>query len=107
MLLPASSWKPLPPARASIRNPAFPSDNYEVTFDAAGFKQLVRSGMTLQVADVARIDGKLEIGSLADSVEVTAESARLQTDSPEVSAALDSKVLARPAPQLQRRPPRR
>ena len=47
----------------------------------------------MQAGDVIRIDGKLEVGSLTDSVEVTAQSSRLQTDSAEVSAALDNKAL--------------
>ena len=50
---------------------------------------MVRSGITLQDSDVIRINGKLEVGSLTDSVQVTAQSARLQTSSPEVSPALE------------------
>lgn len=73
--------------------PGLPIGDYEVRFDAQGFKNLVRSGITLQASDVVRIDGRLEVGSLTDSVQVTAETARLQTDSPEVSAALDGKSL--------------
>src|SRR5689334_11002905 len=73
--------------------PGLPVGNYVVNFDAQGFKQLVRSGVALQASDVARIDGRLEVGSLTDSVKVTAETARLSTDSPEVSASLDGKSL--------------
>src|SRR5579862_5530027 len=54
---------------------------YELTFDAQGFKRLVRTGIALQVSDTIRIDGRLEVGSLTDSVQVTSELARLQTDS--------------------------
>lgn len=73
--------------------PGLPAGAYEITFDAQGFKKLVLSGVTVQVADVQRVDSRLEIGSVSDSVEVTAQAARLNTDSPEVSAALDNKSL--------------
>ena len=73
--------------------PGLPIGAYELAFDAQGFKKLVRTGINLPVSDVIRIDAKLEVGSLTDSVQVTAELARLQTDSSEVSAALDNKSL--------------
>jgi hypothetical protein len=73
--------------------PGLPSGTYELTIDAPGFKKLVRRGITLQVSDILRVDGKLEVGSISDSVQVAAETARLQTDSPEVSATLDNKSL--------------
>jgi hypothetical protein len=57
--------------------PGLPVGAYELTFDPQGFKKLMRTGITLQVADVIRIDAKLEVGSLTDSVQVTAEAARL------------------------------
>jgi hypothetical protein len=71
-----------------------PIGDYEVHFDATGFKKLALSGITLQATDVVRMDGKMEVGSVSDSVEVTAQASRLQTDSPEVGAALDNKALA-------------
>jgi len=74
--------------------PGLPVGNYEIRFDASGFRQLVLSGITTQAGDVVRMDGHLQIGSTGESVEVTAQAARLQTDSPEVSAALDNKQLA-------------
>jgi hypothetical protein len=73
--------------------PGLPIGNYEVKFSAEGFKELARPGITLQASDLIRIDGKLEVGAVTDSVEVTAEAARLQTDTAEVSAALDGKSL--------------
>ena len=41
-----------------------PVGDYEVRFDAPGFKNLVLSGITLQACDVVRIDGRLEVGSI-------------------------------------------
>lgn len=74
--------------------PNLPAGAYQVTFNAQGFKRLVRSGITLGASDVLRVDAKLELGALSDAIEVTAEVPRLQTDSPELGTALDSRSLA-------------
>jgi hypothetical protein len=71
-----------------------PVGDYEVRFVAPGFKGLALSKITVQATDVVRIDGRMELGSVGDSVEVTEQVTRLATDSPEVNAALDSKALA-------------
>lgn len=73
--------------------PGLPVGGYDITFDAAGFKRYLENGVTLQVGDVLRLDARLEVGSVNESVEVTSQSARLQTDTAEVSAALDNKSL--------------
>ena len=66
---------------------------YQVTFDSTGFKRYVRSGVTLGISDVQRLDVTLEIGSTSDSVEVTAELSKLQTDTPQIGTTLDNKSL--------------
>jgi len=73
--------------------PNLPVGEYQVTFDAPGFKRLVRSGIHLSAAQVVRVDVKLEIGAVTEAVEVTAEVPRLQTDSPEVGTVLDNRSL--------------
>src|SRR5215831_13602977 len=46
---------------------------YEVTAEKQGFKKALRRGVTLLVADTARIDLMLEIGATTDTVTATAE----------------------------------
>jgi hypothetical protein len=53
---------------------------YTVTFEAAGFKRLVRENLTLQVGAVLPMDGTLEVGALSESVEVTAQATLLETE---------------------------
>ena len=67
--------------------------DYRITYEAQGFKKLIRSGITLKVTDVLRVDVKLELGAVADSIEVTADVSRLQTDSPEVGTSLSGKAM--------------
>ncbi len=70
--------------------PNLPIGQYSLTFESPGFKQTVRDGLTLQIAQIARVDVMLEIGATTESVTVTGETPLLQTDSPEVGAALDN-----------------
>lgn len=83
----------IPRVQVSARNTATSVAFKTVTSDSGEFARpglpVVRSGITLQVSDVIRIDGKLAVGSLTDAAQVTGQSARLQTASPEVTAALD------------------
>jgi hypothetical protein len=45
------------------------------------------------IADVVRVDVSLEVGAVAESIEVTAAVARVQTDSAEVGTSLSNKSL--------------
>src|SRR4051794_2812380 len=62
--------------------PNLPIGDYAITFEAAGFKKLVRSNLDVRVADTLRVDVSLEVGSTSESIEITAEAPRLQTDTP-------------------------
>ena len=52
---------------------------YQVTVEAAGFKKIVRSGLTLVMSEQLQINLQLEIGALSEAVTVTAESPILET----------------------------
>ena len=56
---------------------------------AAGFKKYVRPGITVQVAETARIDATLQIGAASDTVTVNAEAPLLKTESGELSHQID------------------
>jgi len=53
---------------------------YEVTIEKAGFKQLRESSLELQVDQTARLDARLEVGVVTQSVEVTADVPLLNTE---------------------------
>lgn len=55
-----------------------PGDAYEIEVTKAGFKQTVQHHVALQVAQAAKIDFKLDLGDVSDSV--TVESAPPQLD---------------------------
>src|SRR5215472_11683078 len=57
-----------------------PPGEYELTVDAAGFKQFRDSGVRAPVAQVSRLDAQLEVGSASESVEVQAAVSPLNTE---------------------------
>src|SRR6266536_2005903 len=78
-----ASWQTFTNANGQYSVPNLPPGPYELTFEAASFKKLVRSGIELGATEVLRVDATLEVGAVTDSVQITAESPRLQTETPE------------------------
>jgi len=71
---------------------AVPSGTYTVSVKMNGFRTFTRS-VPVTLNSVARVDVKLEIGALTESVQVSAESPVLQTDKAEVRAELKAQEL--------------
>ena len=61
------------------RMPALPVGAYEVTAELTGFKQQVRSGITLVVAQEAVVNLTLAVGDIKDQVTVTEEAPLVNT----------------------------
>ena len=53
--------------------PGLPVGEYEISAQSEGFKRAVRSGVTLQVNQNAQINLRLEVGAVAEVVEVRGE----------------------------------
>ncbi|MGH9666832.1 MAG: carboxypeptidase regulatory-like domain-containing protein, partial [Bryobacteraceae bacterium] len=53
---------------------------YTATFEASGFKRLVRQNISLHVGDVLAVDATLEVGAVTESVEVKSSPTLLQTE---------------------------
>ncbi|MGH9838126.1 MAG: TonB-dependent receptor domain-containing protein, partial [Blastocatellia bacterium] len=66
---------------------------YSISVEKAGFKKTVRSGVTLQVNQVARIDVSLQIGALETVVEITADAALLETETSSRGSVIDQKKI--------------
>src|ERR1700682_2377222 len=62
-----------------------PPGSYDVSVAVPGFKKFVRTGITVSVAQVLRIDVNLEVGAASESVTVKADAAVLKTDSGDLS----------------------
>jgi len=63
---------------------------YSVTVEATGFKRSIRTDITLNVQDRLRVDAKLEVGAVTDTVEVAAAAPMLETDTSYLGEVVDS-----------------
>jgi hypothetical protein len=61
-----------------------PAGPYELSMAAPGFKKYTRSGLTVEVAQVLRVDISLEVGAATESVTVTAAGTLLNTETGDV-----------------------
>src|SRR3989442_5061989 len=66
---------------------------YSITVEAKGFKKSVRDNITLLVQDRLRIDFRLEVGEVSESVEVTAEAPLLQSETSSLGQVIATKLI--------------
>ena len=71
---------------------ALPVGTYEVKAEIAGFNG-ESSRITLATGDRARVDLRLQVGAITQSVEVAAEAQQLKTDSSDVASQLNRQVV--------------
>jgi hypothetical protein len=72
---------------------AVPSGTYTISITMTGFRPISRRNVPVSLNSVARVDVKLEIGQMTESVQVSAESPILQTDRAEVRSELKAREL--------------
>ncbi len=83
--------------RAPYLNPGF----YDITYEAQGFKRLIRSGIQVRSTETARVDVTLEVGSVAEQVEVSARAALLETETSMTGHLVTGVELTKlPTPQM-------
>jgi hypothetical protein len=77
----------------SYRLLALPAGTYKVTATAAGFQQFVTTDIDVKVNDQLRIDITLEVGSVQQAVEVTANAVQVETASTQLGDVIESKKM--------------
>jgi hypothetical protein len=70
--------------------PLLPPGNYRITVTKEGFRPVNRAGITLTVDRVARIDVELELGTMAQEVQVTAEAPLLESETSAIGQIVDN-----------------
>jgi len=70
-----------------------PPGNYEITVEVPGFKKFTQTGLVVQVAQTARVDIVLQVGSATDSITITAEASILKTEDAEVSHTMSGQLI--------------
>ncbi len=70
-----------------------PIGSYVVKAELSGFKTTTTKPLALEAKQIARLDFKLAVGAIEDTVEVTAEAAVLQSESATVGEVLSGKTI--------------
>ncbi len=73
--------------------PSLKPGPYSITVEKAGFKKIVRSGITLQVNQTARADIALQIGEVTQTVEIVAAATLLETETSARGSVIDQKKI--------------
>jgi len=88
-----SIYKAATTAAGAYTAPNLPIGNYKIEFLAPGFKKLERTNIQLTQGQVLRLDVTLEVGSVTETVEVTAVASGIETDTPRVSTNMPNQTL--------------
>jgi len=70
-----------------------PPGTYEVTFSLAGFKTWKRQGVVLQGVFTAQVNGSMEVGSLSETITVTAASPTVDVSNNTTQFVADREIL--------------
>lgn len=73
--------------------PNLPSGSYELAVEAQGFKKYVQAGLVLRINEQPRIDVTLQVGNVAESVQVNATPPLLETESAGNGQILDAELV--------------
>ncbi len=73
--------------------PTLPPGTYEIRAELQGFRPLVRTGVTLTIAQTAVIDLTLTVGGVAEAVTVVGEAPAVNTRSGELSYLVDERTI--------------
>jgi hypothetical protein len=74
---------------------------YQLKIEAQGFKSYVQSGIVLRVAEQPRIDVRLEVGNVTESVQVTGTAPLLETETATSGQVLEGQTIVK-MPVLQK-----
>jgi hypothetical protein len=73
--------------------PALTPGPYSVAAELPGFKRFVREGITLQVNQTTRVDIELELGAIAETVEVTAAVPMVESETSSRGSVIDERKI--------------
>lgn len=67
---------------------------YAVAVEAKGFKKVVRQGIEVRVGDRLELDLSLEVGALADTVNIASEASLLETNTASAGQVIDRRRIS-------------
>ncbi|HYO84614.1 MAG TPA: carboxypeptidase-like regulatory domain-containing protein, partial [Bryobacteraceae bacterium] len=73
--------------------PSLPVGDYEVRVEREGFKGSVTKGVTLSAGGTTRVDVRLDVGAVTESISITAAATQVQTDTAKTATAVSNKMV--------------
>ena len=73
--------------------PALYPSNYSLAADLQGFRKFVRGGIVLQVNDVVRVDVRLDVGVLEETIQATEAPSMLATETSSRGTVVDERKI--------------
>src|SRR5713226_5919071 len=80
-------------ASGEFNLPSLPVGRYRVAIQMEGFKAHIRDNVTLEAGSPVRLDTKLEVGAVQQSIEVTADSTLLQADNAKIVNSMSDRLI--------------
>src|SRR2546421_395239 len=80
-------------ADGSYRILALPAGSYKLTVTAPGFRTFTETGIEVKVNDQLHFDVTLNVGSVAEQVEIVANAVQVQTESTQLGDVIESKKM--------------
>ena len=71
-----------------------PVSSYSVRVEATGFTSALQNSVVLVLNQTARLDFKMQVGAISQTVEVTSGAPQLQTETTEVSTVINSQTIS-------------
>jgi hypothetical protein len=72
--------------------PRLPIGSYEVRVESAGFQSSVQTNIVLQLNQTAKLDFRLSVGNIDQTVEVTTAPPLLQTETSQLGTVIDART---------------
>jgi hypothetical protein len=89
-----TSWKTITDKDGRYDLPRLPVGTYKVAVEQRGFQRTEQGGVHVVLNQTAHLDFSLTVGSITESVQVTADVAIVQTDTTQLSTVIDSRTNA-------------
>lgn len=75
------------------RIPSLQPGDYRVTFEAGGFKKIIRDDVVIRTGDTFAVDAAMQIGAVTETVEVSASTQLLETETSATGAVMSGNTL--------------
>jgi Carboxypeptidase regulatory-like domain/TonB dependent receptor len=80
-------------AEGSYRILALPAGKYKLTVTAVGFRTFTETNIEVKVNDQLHFDVTLDVGTVTESVEISANAVQVQTENTQLGDVIDSKKM--------------